>query len=236
LQKKDFMANYSIDIEPTTNASIIKFTCNTIAVRGSYEFNTIDEAKPSPLAQQLFYLPFVKKVFITANFIAIERYDIVTWKDVQNEVKEQIEQYLNNGGKLITQDITPKTLAIEVYAESTPNPSVMKFACNTLLSKTPLEYKNIEDAKHAPLASALFKFPFVKEVFISKNYVAVTTFKNVDWNEIIVPLRSFIREFLASGKEAILNEELLENLEKKEKKPTEITNLDPFSKQIIAII
>lgn len=43
-------------------------------IKNNYEFKNIDEAKNSPLAQQLFYLPFVKTVYISGNFIAIERY------------------------------------------------------------------------------------------------------------------------------------------------------------------
>jgi hypothetical protein len=62
------------------------------------EYSNIDEAKNSPLAQQLFYLPFVKKVYISGNFIAIERYDIVEWDEIKNEVSKQIEDYLNSGG------------------------------------------------------------------------------------------------------------------------------------------
>jgi hypothetical protein len=70
----------------------------------NYEYNNIDDALNSPLAQQLFYLPFVKKIYISSNFIAIERFNIVEWKDVQNEVAEQIENYLNEG-KDVVKDI-----------------------------------------------------------------------------------------------------------------------------------
>ncbi|HBY69495.1 MAG TPA: hypothetical protein DEG69_18170, partial [Flavobacteriaceae bacterium] len=81
------MSTYSISIEPTNNESIVKFVANSFLTRSaSYEFKNIDEAKPSPIAQQLFYLPFVKTVYISQNFIAIEKYDIVTWEDVQDEV------------------------------------------------------------------------------------------------------------------------------------------------------
>ena len=90
------MSSTQITIQPTTNDTILKFVSNQILINGgSYEYNNIDEAKNSSLAQQLFYLPFVKKVFITVNFVAIQRYDIVTWEDVQEEVKEQIEDFFN---------------------------------------------------------------------------------------------------------------------------------------------
>ena len=122
------MKTYKISIEQTSNPRILKFELNQfITNHQSFEFNNIDEAKPSPLAQQLFHLPFVKKVFISSNFIALERFDIVEWPDVQEEVSDQIELYLNQGGKVIIESETTKKVPVTVYAESTPNPSVMKF-------------------------------------------------------------------------------------------------------------
>ena len=95
-------------IEKTTTDTILKFSTNSVLTSGSHQFNNIDEAKSSPLAQQLFHLPFVKRVLFSANFIAIERFSIVEWSDVQEEVKEQLENYLNNGGILISQETVQK--------------------------------------------------------------------------------------------------------------------------------
>jgi len=169
------MQDVKITIQETTNDTIIKFNINQVLINGgSYEYNNIDEAKNAPLAQQLFYLPFVKKIFITANFIAIQRFDIIAWKDVQEEVKEQIENYLNDNGVVVEESQNANKEAIEVYAEVTPNPSVMKFGTNKSLTQTDVEYKNIEEAsKSSPLAFAIFNFSFVKEVFISDNYISV---------------------------------------------------------------
>ena len=86
------MSSQTITIQSTNNDNILKFVSTQILINGgSYEFNNIDDAKASPLAQQLFYLPFVKKVYISGNFVAVERFDIVEWNDVQDEVSEQIE-------------------------------------------------------------------------------------------------------------------------------------------------
>ena len=52
-----------------------------------------------------------------------------------------------------------------IYAESTPNPAVMKFVANKILLNKNLEILNAEEAKHIPLASAIFNFPFVKSLF-----------------------------------------------------------------------
>tara|TARA_R110001632_G_scaffold179993_1_gene299945 strand:- start:17503 stop:18408 length:906 start_codon:yes stop_codon:yes gene_type:complete len=200
------MSSQTITIQSTNNDTILKFVSNQILINGgSYEFNNIDEAKNSPLAQQLFYLPFVKKIFITANFIAIQRFDIVEWTDVQEEVREQIETYLQDGNVAVKEsDNSTKKEAIEVYAEVTPNPSVMKFGTNKALTSTDVEYKNIEEAsKSSPLAQALFSFPFVKGVFISENYISVTKFDVIEWNEVYAEVRNFISTYLQDNKTII---------------------------------
>ena len=49
-----------ITIKNTQNPAIVKFELpDFITQNQNYEFKNIDEAKNSPLAQQLFYLPFV---------------------------------------------------------------------------------------------------------------------------------------------------------------------------------
>lgn len=75
-------------------------------------------------------MPFVKTVYISGNFIAIERYSIVEWMDVQNEVAEQIEDYLNSGNPVVLDDESKKKVPVTIYAENTPNPSVMKYVAN----------------------------------------------------------------------------------------------------------
>ena len=233
------MQDIKITIQETTNNTIIKFNTNQILINGgSYEYNNIDEAKNSPLAQQLFYLPFVKKVFVTANFIAIQRFDILEWIDVQEEVAEQIEAFLNDGNKVVNEETSStKKEAIEVYAEVTPNPAVMKFGTNKSLTQTDVEYKNIDEAsKSSPLAQAIFNFPFVKEVFISDNYISITKYDMVEWKEVFAEARSFIREYLVSGKTIIkeLPEEEKAASENKVAQPE--VKLEGISAQIVDIL
>ncbi len=229
------MKTISFQIEETKTDTIIKLTANTILTSGSHQFNNIDEAKNAPLAQQLFHLPFIKRIFISANFIALERFSIVEWKDVQEEVKEQIENYLNSGGILISEAIKKTAkVPVEVYAEVTPNPAVLKFVANKALVENDLEFKNIDEAKNSPLALELFNFPFVKEVFISRNYVSITKFDIVEWNEITVEIRSFIKEFIASEKNVGT---LVSKTETKANPKAEVLKSnDNVSKQIIAIL
>ena len=84
-KKINGMSTYKITIQNTSNPTIIKFDVNQfITKHQNYEYNNIDEAKDSPLAQQLFYLPFVKKVYISSNFIAVE------WPPLNREILEEL--------------------------------------------------------------------------------------------------------------------------------------------------
>ena len=232
------MQDVKISIQETTNDTIIKFNINQVLINGgSYEYNNIDEAKNAPLVQQLFHLPFVKKVFITANFIAIQRFDIIAWTDVQEEVKEQIENYLNDNGVVVNESQNTNKEAIEVYAEVTPNPSVMKFGSNKSLTKTDVEYKNIEEAsKSSPLAFAIFNFSFVKEVFISDNYISVTKYDMVEWNDVFTEVRTFIREYLVAGKTIIKELPSENDAVSKNNTKEPAPKLEGISAEIVAIL
>ncbi len=231
------MKKTTIAIRPTTNPAIVKFEANTFLTKQqSFEFHNIDEAKDSPLAQQLFYLPFVKTIYISGNFIAVERYDIVDWKDVQDQVAEQIEAYLNNNGEVVTAKESPKKVPVSVYAESTPNPSVMRFVANKKLVVAPYEFKNIDDAKHAPLAIQLFHFPFVKEVFMDENYVSIAKFDMAEWNDITMELREFIRSYIEEGKEIVEDLAMAEVNAVKKGQAISAEDLDDTSKEIVSIL
>ncbi|ALJ06011.1 nitrogen fixation protein NifU [Pseudalgibacter alginicilyticus] len=231
------MNTFKVSIQETSNKAIVKFEVNEFIVKHqSYEFNNIDEAKASPLAQQLFYLPFVKKVYISGNFVAVERYNIVEWSDVQNELAEQIESYLNNGGVAIEDTSVSKKVPITIYAESTPNPSVVKFVANKKLVTTLFEFTSIDDAKLSPLATELFHFPFVKSVFFDENYVSITKYEVAEWDDIIMELREFIRTYIENGKE-IVAPNAAETLKKStEQLDSHFETLDDTSKEIINIL
>ncbi|MGB0896062.1 MAG: NifU family protein [Flavobacteriaceae bacterium] len=194
------MLTHTITIVNTSSPNIVKFESNHfLTEHQNFEFNNIDEASNSLLARELFYLPFVKKVYISGNFVAIEKYNIVEWVDIQNDVAEQITEFLNSGKAIVDNDLPSKKVAVTVYAESTPNPSVMKFVANKKLVDSIFEFKNIDDAKISPLAAKLFHFPFVKEVFIDENYVSINKYDLAEWNDIANELREEIRNFIAEG-------------------------------------
>jgi Fe-S cluster biogenesis protein NfuA len=226
-----------ITIKDTNNPNIQKFEFSYfITPNQSYEYKNIDEAGESPLAQQLFYLPFVKTVYISGNFIAIEKYNIVEWEDVKHAVAEQMEAFVSNGGEVVKQTETPKKSAVTVYAESTPNPAVMKFVASKKLTKTIVECKNIDETYASPLAKELFNFPFVKEVFIDENYISVTKYAVAEWQEITTEVRSFIKEFIENGNIAVDETKIVATKHEEKQQITNFDNLDVTSQKIINII
>ncbi|MFL5764654.1 MAG: NifU family protein [Bacteroidia bacterium] len=94
---------------------------------------------------------------------------------------------------------------IIIYAESTPNPASMKFVANQLMvhEGATAQYLSKAETKGSPLAAQLFEFPFVKAVFMAANFVTITKTDSVQWDEITLEIRNFIRIWLTEGKPVI---------------------------------
>lgn len=228
------MKEFNITTVETNNPAILKFEANHFLAKGNYEFKNIDEAKNSPLAQQLFHLPFIKTVYISGNFIGLERYDIVQWNDVKDEVAQNLVEYLNAGEPVVIEKSDAKT-PTTVYAEVTPNPAVMKFVANRMIVPQTLEFKNIDDAKNSDLATELFHFPFVKELFFDTNYISVTKYDRANWEEISMELREFIREYLNSDK-SVIDDAYASEATNSSSVTVPVEDLDETSQQIISIL
>jgi len=227
-----------ITIKETQNPNIIKFeTPNFITKSKGFEYKNIDEAKNSPLAQKLFYLPFVKTVYISSNFIAIDKYNIVEWNDVKDDVAQLIEDFIKTGAQIVLEEeISAKKQSISIYAESTPNPAVLKFVANKRLTQKMAEFKNIDETTASPLAKELFKFSFVKEIFIDENYISISKYDVVEWQEVTLEIRTFIKEFIENDG-VIINEDLIvENSKQEKQSVSNFDNLDAISQQIINIL
>lgn len=229
--------SYTITPKPTTNEKIYKFEANAFLVQGtSYEFGNIDEAKPSPLAQELFHLPFVKTIFLAQNFIAIEKYDIVAWDMVLEQLSLAIEDYLNSGRALINTP-KPKPQNITVYAESTPNPNTMKFVANRTLVPKRFEFNHPEEATHAPLAQELFQINGVSAVFMHQNYISVSKNEAIAWSDLIDSLKTLIQNFIVEGKPVLEDAALQESPSEsnpQDKKP--LIERNDQDKEIIALL
>ncbi len=83
--------------ELTPNPATMKFVANRLLVPDgvNLEFLSKQQARPySPLADDLFNFPFVKSVFITANFITITKTDSISWELINLQLREYIRDFL----------------------------------------------------------------------------------------------------------------------------------------------
>lgn len=193
-----------IIIEPTQNPKVMKFIADYNLIPGSLELDRDSDISEIPLAQELFNYPFVERIFITANFVAVAKQDSVEWEHVAESLKNIIEDELLANPRIYLQK---RKEMYQIYSEMTPNPAVMKFISSKLLMDGFIEVKSREEADDVPLAKELFEaFDYVKEVYVSDNFVAVTRDDQFQWHEVMNPVRSFIAEFLQAGK-TISNEE-----------------------------
>ena len=95
---------------------------------------------------------------------------------------------------------------VTIYAEMTPNPNTMKFVADHMLveSGAVVEFLSPSEAKgYSTFAEALFNFPFVTRIFITQNFVTVYKNEMVDWSDVSLELREFIREWLSENEEAV---------------------------------
>lgn len=105
-----------------------------------------------------------------------------------------------------------------------------------MLTRSAVEFKNIDQTGASPLAKELFKFPYVKEIFIDENYISVTKYDINNWDEITLELRSFIKQFIENGGTVLEENFVQETLEVETKKTEEFDNLDITSQKIINIL
>lgn len=94
-----------------------------------------------------------------------------------------------------------------IYLEESPNPNSLKFVVNYMLVTEGeiYDYPDVASAAASPLAQALFKFDYVKRVFIMNNFVTITKEEEVEWYTIKEGLKHFIHNYLES-KEPVVRE------------------------------
>jgi len=224
------MNKYIIKFKETSRESELEFYSNIFLSEKRIEFNKIEETSEFPLIQQIFYLPFIKKVILNKHSVYIEKLNILEWSDVQEEICSQIEEFLNNGG-VVSKNEIKKVSPVSVYAESTPNPNAMKFVVNKKIVDDIFEFKSIEETLESPLAKSLFSFPLVKEVFFDFNFVSIIKKVEFNWEENVMEIREFIRSFIQDGNTIVFEE----NIKKVKAKKNNI-KIDNVSKEIIKII
>jgi NFU1 iron-sulfur cluster scaffold homolog, mitochondrial len=103
--------------EATPNPNSMKFVLNfELAPEGlSFDYTSQDEAlsgeKESPLAVELFGFDFVKRVFISSNFVTLTKTDETQWENVLFELKTFFKAYFEDK-KPVFAEVTMKSLDV----------------------------------------------------------------------------------------------------------------------------
>ena len=89
---------------------------------------------------------------------------------------------------------------ILIYTEQTPNPESLKFVTNRMLHRGTADFREAALAEEwSPIAEFLFKAPYVKSVYICNNFVTVTKELNYAWEDIMLKLKSDIKDYITEG-------------------------------------
>ena len=83
-----------------------------------------------------------------------------------------------------------------IYAESTPNPEVMKFVSNRMLADKSIEFLTDDDAKQIPMIHKIFSLDYVESIFLSSNFISIKKKNDVEWGEVLIEIRNFITTLL----------------------------------------
>lgn len=90
----------SVRAEYTPNPNSLKFICNEVIYQypGSLSYASPEEAKQASnsMAERLFEIPGLLKVFIMSNFVTIDKDEQINWKDIHLQIKEIIKNSLLN--------------------------------------------------------------------------------------------------------------------------------------------
>ncbi|MFN8416487.1 MAG: NifU family protein [Cytophagaceae bacterium] len=90
---------------------------------------------------------------------------------------------------------------VEIYLEATPNPNTLKFVTDkNLVPEGSVDFASPSSAESCPMVLDLFRFDFVRRVFMAANFVTVTKADGIDWIEVQNMIRSVIKGYLEEGK------------------------------------
>jgi len=109
-----------IYMESNPNPNSLKFVVNRMLMEEgkSYDFPDAESAKLAPLAQELFHLEYVDRVFYMSNFVTVTKKGEAEWIEIQNEIKQTIKSFLESGQPLLTGEPEVAQLAEEKVEDS----------------------------------------------------------------------------------------------------------------------
>lgn len=94
----------NIYFEANPNPNSLKFVADFMLVEEgkNYDFPNKESTKNAPLANRLFELDYVTRVFYMSNFITVTKTENIDWLEIREELKSIIKEYLEDGLSLLS--------------------------------------------------------------------------------------------------------------------------------------
>ena len=114
-----------------------------------------------------------------------------------------------------------------VQTEVTPNPNSLKFLPGKAVSPNESFEVIKKNESNNELVRNLLSINGVEGIFLGGDFITINKYDDIEWEEIKHIVISLINDFYSSGKESVIENNLLEgleNLEEVEKKIVQILN------------
>lgn len=113
------MRAVNIYMEANPNPNSMKFVVNFMLLQDgvSFDYPNAEAAMDSPLAQELFKIEGVERVFYMSNFVTVTKAADLEWIELQEAIKGVIKPYLENEKPLILQELDKDPLFDENDSE-----------------------------------------------------------------------------------------------------------------------
>ena len=100
-----------IQSQETPNPNFQKFlpSGKTVMETGTYDFTTASQALKSPLADKIFQIPGIQKIFFGSTYISIGKKEEQSWEDLKPQIFEAIEDFYNSEKPLFSEKVNFST-------------------------------------------------------------------------------------------------------------------------------
>ena len=114
---------FSIYFESNPNPNSLKFVANSMLLPAGeyYDYQNIESASNSELAQELFTYPFVNGVFFMSNFVTVSKSADTEWEEVKEGLKQHIKDYLESGKSVVKEHFKPEVVQAEPDSDIVTN-------------------------------------------------------------------------------------------------------------------
>ena len=109
-----------IQTEPTPNPEVLKFLPGRdVMGEGSREFRSAEEAEASPLAQALFAIDGVRRVFFGPDFVTVTKAPQVEWGHLKAPILAAVMDHYTSSAPLLKDEAGASSHDAEIYEGDT---------------------------------------------------------------------------------------------------------------------